>query len=173
MAGWSSTLSLPTFSLPAYCVAISSTDGATRRHGPHQGAQKSISTGVVACNTSVSKLLVVMVRGSAIVDSSRRSIRTVTINARCRERQSAALYVSEYPMWGCGINSPAARAPLKENWRCSGLRRSVPRYATQYWHDRQCTYARARLPRLYWSDSPPYGLPRRWQAGHSACQSSP
>src|SRR5437588_700120 len=98
MAGWSSTLTLPTFSLPAYCVAISSTAGATIRHGPHQGAQKSISTGVVDCNTSVSKLLTVMVRGSAMVDSSQRDRRPVMSNAGRIERQDAALSLSEYPM---------------------------------------------------------------------------
>src|SRR5215468_4110080 len=41
----SSTLSFATLSLPAYWLASSSTSGATERHGPHQGAQKSTSTG--------------------------------------------------------------------------------------------------------------------------------
>src|SRR6266581_1133535 len=65
-AGCSSTLSLPTVRRPAYWVAISSTTGPTRRHGPHQGAQKSISTGPGAWRTSCSKLLVVIVVGVTI-----------------------------------------------------------------------------------------------------------
>ena len=41
---FSSVLSLTTFS-SGRSPAISSTIGATIRHGPHQGAQKSTSTG--------------------------------------------------------------------------------------------------------------------------------
>ena len=41
---FSSVLSLTTLS-SGRSPAISSTIGATRRHGPHQGAQKSTSTG--------------------------------------------------------------------------------------------------------------------------------
>src|ERR1043166_5372993 len=41
-----------TFSLPAYSPASSSTTGAIARHGAHQGAQKSIRTGVELWSTS-------------------------------------------------------------------------------------------------------------------------
>jgi hypothetical protein len=38
--------------LPAFSAAISSSTGATMRHGPHQVAQKSTSTGVLLLRTS-------------------------------------------------------------------------------------------------------------------------
>src|SRR6266699_2337232 len=50
-----STSILPIFTLPAYSVASSSTIGAMARHGPHQAAQKSKSTGVSDFRTSWSK----------------------------------------------------------------------------------------------------------------------
>src|SRR5690348_445204 len=50
--GLSSTFIFMTFSLPAYSRAISSTTGAMARQGAHQGAQKSISTGVELASTS-------------------------------------------------------------------------------------------------------------------------
>src|SRR5882672_232718 len=50
-----STSILPTFTLPKYSVANSSTMGAIARQGPHQVAQKSISTGLSDFNTSASK----------------------------------------------------------------------------------------------------------------------
>ena len=53
---FSSTLSLTIFSVVAL-GAISSSTGATIRHGPHQGAQKSTSTGVSDSMTSAWKLV--------------------------------------------------------------------------------------------------------------------
>src|SRR5262245_21618021 len=53
--GLSSTFILTTFSFPAYSRARSSTTGPMARQGPHQGAQKSINTGVSLCSTSRSK----------------------------------------------------------------------------------------------------------------------
>src|ERR1700747_1082961 len=50
-----STSILPTFTLPWYSGASSSTMGASARQGPHQVAQKSISTGLSDFNTSASK----------------------------------------------------------------------------------------------------------------------
>src|SRR5947209_3869662 len=54
---FSSMLSLTTFSASPRSEAISSTTGDTRRHGPHQGAQKSTSTGTSDSTTSAWKLL--------------------------------------------------------------------------------------------------------------------
>ncbi len=54
---FSSMLSLTTFSSSARSCAISSTTGATMRHGPHHGAQKSTSTGTSDSMTSAWKLL--------------------------------------------------------------------------------------------------------------------
>src|SRR5882762_9457782 len=50
-----STSILPTFTLPKYSVASSSTMGAIARQGPHQVAQKSTSTGLSDFKTSASK----------------------------------------------------------------------------------------------------------------------
>src|ERR1700677_1315762 len=54
--GFSSTLSLPIFTLPFISVAISSSAGPIMRHGPHHSAQKSTTTGSSDLMTSVSKL---------------------------------------------------------------------------------------------------------------------
>src|SRR5580658_11066793 len=51
-----STSILPTVILPSYSWASSSTIGAIARHGPHQAAQKSTSTGLSDFSTSESKL---------------------------------------------------------------------------------------------------------------------
>src|SRR5450759_3769610 len=51
-----STSILPNVTLPLYSPASSSTIGAIARQGPHQAAQKSISTGLSDFNTSESKL---------------------------------------------------------------------------------------------------------------------
>src|SRR5262249_16498361 len=52
---FSSTLSFTTFALPIYFSATCSTFGASMRHGPHQGAQKSTNTGLSDCITSISQ----------------------------------------------------------------------------------------------------------------------
>src|SRR5688572_17410819 len=46
MFGFSSTFSLPTFTLPANWSAIRSMTGDNWRHGPHHGAQKSATSSV-------------------------------------------------------------------------------------------------------------------------------
>src|SRR4051812_19636651 len=53
--GFSSTLTLPTVTLPAYSVASASTVGPSRLHGPHHSAQKSTSTGAPDFSTLSSK----------------------------------------------------------------------------------------------------------------------
>src|SRR3984893_7337842 len=54
--GFSSTLSLTIFTLPASePAAISSSAGAIIRHGPHHSAQKSTTTGSADLSTSASK----------------------------------------------------------------------------------------------------------------------
>src|SRR5437667_11908096 len=67
MFGFSSTLSLPTFTFPANWSAIRSMIGESWRHGPHHGAQKSATTRVPLLTCS-SKLLSVnsMTLGLAI-----------------------------------------------------------------------------------------------------------
>src|SRR5690606_29901315 len=51
VARFSSTLTLAIFTFPAYSPASSSRAGAIILHGPHQGAQKSTSTGSADCST--------------------------------------------------------------------------------------------------------------------------
>src|SRR5690606_40983296 len=55
VARFSSTLTLAILTLPAYWSASSSRAGAIILHGPHQGAQKSTSTGSADCSTVASK----------------------------------------------------------------------------------------------------------------------
>src|SRR5690606_20618725 len=55
VARFSSTLTLAIFTLPAYSSASSSRAGAIILQGPHQGAQKSTSTGSEDCSTLASK----------------------------------------------------------------------------------------------------------------------
>src|SRR6516225_2268447 len=57
VCGFSSTLSLTTFTLGPSEPAISSSAGAMLRQGPHHSAQKSTTTGLVAFNTSDSNVL--------------------------------------------------------------------------------------------------------------------
>lgn len=60
-SGFSSELTFTTLTLPAYWAPTFSRIGVSARHGPHQGAQKSITTGmpIEASITSASKVAVV------------------------------------------------------------------------------------------------------------------
>src|SRR2546428_14168668 len=53
--GSRSVLTLTAFNLPASSLDKRSTAGATIRHGPHQGAQKSMSTGIGLFSTTALK----------------------------------------------------------------------------------------------------------------------
>src|ERR1700674_1470663 len=55
VAGFSSTLTFTTLSLPCSSPAPSSTMGEITRQGPHHSAQKSTSTGSADFSTSASK----------------------------------------------------------------------------------------------------------------------
>lgn len=50
--GLSSVFNLKQLTLPAYCLARSLITGWNMRHGPHQGAQNSTTTGSVELRTS-------------------------------------------------------------------------------------------------------------------------
>src|SRR3990172_1372261 len=65
----SSVFSLTNFILPSYSPASSSTRGETMRQGPHQGAQKSTSTGSPALRTSSSNVASVTSAGLGILSS--------------------------------------------------------------------------------------------------------
>src|SRR4030042_6440705 len=56
MNGASSTFNLANSIFPLSSLAHSSMTGATALHGPHQGAQKSTSTGICEFKTAFSKL---------------------------------------------------------------------------------------------------------------------
>src|SRR5450755_3372979 len=83
---FSSMLSLTTLRVSPRSVAISSTTGDTRRHGPHHGAQKSTSTGTSDSMTSAWKLLsVTSVTGPAMfifLLGSRRASESIACRAR-------------------------------------------------------------------------------------------
>src|ERR671915_526470 len=64
-----STSTLATFREPSYSSAIRSITGATWRHGAHQEAQKSTSTGTSEFRISSSNVLVVTAKGCAILES--------------------------------------------------------------------------------------------------------
>src|SRR5438552_15696262 len=68
--GFSSTLSLPTVTLPAYSVASASTVGPSRLQGPHHSAQKSTSTGAPDLSTLSSKFPSVNVCTFSVVIAS-------------------------------------------------------------------------------------------------------
>jgi hypothetical protein len=64
VCGFSSTFSFSTFRRPARSAAILSITGATARQGPHQGAQKSTSTGIGDLSTSCAQFASVPFTGS-------------------------------------------------------------------------------------------------------------
>src|SRR6266567_7302943 len=70
MPGFSSTSTLAILSSPSFSPAISSRTGAIILQGPHQVAQKSTSTGVSDCKTSVSKVRSETVKGLIPMNSS-------------------------------------------------------------------------------------------------------
>src|SRR5687767_10838369 len=69
MPGASSTLSLTTLRRPAWSRAASCTTGSTHLHGPHQGAQKSTSTGT-----------------DALISASKLAASAGTSHGRCRRQ---------------------------------------------------------------------------------------
>src|SRR5438067_10630787 len=79
MLGFSSTLSLPTFTLPANWSAIRSMTGESWRHGPHQGAQKSATTRVplLTCSSklsAVSSITLGLAMSSGLPEGARPSV---------------------------------------------------------------------------------------------------
>lgn len=67
-SGSSSTLTLPTL-MSERSLAISSTMGTTIRQGPHQGAQKSSSTGLSESMTSLRKLFLLILTADILSSS--------------------------------------------------------------------------------------------------------
>src|SRR4029077_11222502 len=82
---WSTSI-LPTLTLPWYSLASSSTMGAIARHGPHQVAQKSISTGLSDFNTSASKFASATSTIESFIVPPGTSFRPRCCNSRSRHR---------------------------------------------------------------------------------------
>ena len=69
-----STLTLTTFSRPARSVAACSISGLTVRHGPHQGAQRSMRTSTGACVTAAKVLGLEVRKGPSGADTPEQPI---------------------------------------------------------------------------------------------------
>src|SRR4051812_23110009 len=69
-------LSFTTWSLSLCSPAISSSTGATILHGPHHSAQKSTSTGLSLCSTSLANVASVTVLVLAPTGAPRRRVRS-------------------------------------------------------------------------------------------------
>ena len=70
-SSFSSELTLTTFTWPTNSVASASIVGVSARHGPHQGAQKSTSTGRALCATSASQVSELTSRTCSLISFSR------------------------------------------------------------------------------------------------------
>src|SRR5205823_13973604 len=91
-AFWSMFI-LVTLTLPLYVLASSSTMGAMALQGPHQGAQKSISTGASDFSTSCSKLASV---------TSMIPLDAITLSEKVDQMTSYHLAVQRLDAVGCG-----------------------------------------------------------------------
>ena len=80
-SGFSSELTLTSLTRPPKASATLSSVGPSARHGPHQGAQKSTTTGTVfeASMTSRSKVAVVTSMRDIVLHALRRSSRDVAV----------------------------------------------------------------------------------------------
>src|SRR3979411_531968 len=88
---------LTTFSSSPRSLAISSTTGATIRHGPHHGAQKSTRTGTSASMTSAWKLTSV-------------TSATMAIATPCEVQRDTSKSIASAGSWrdGCPSRVPLA-----------------------------------------------------------------
>src|ERR1700742_180277 len=78
-------------------AAISSSTGATTRHGPHQGAQKSTRTGPSASRTSAWELLSVTSAGGPAMFGSLERGDPALYKVKCRLGRTADRYGQTYP----------------------------------------------------------------------------
>src|SRR5690606_13366017 len=88
-----STLTLATFTLPAYSSASWSRAGAIIRHGPHHSAQKSTSTGSDDCRTAVSKSASPTCMTLSLTELTPAGIAASTLYARGVARRPGRRYV--------------------------------------------------------------------------------
>src|SRR4051812_8601723 len=96
----SSTLSLTIFSASPRSPAICSRIGATMRHGPHQGAQKSTRTGVSASRTSAWKLLSVTSESAPAMSGSLEGVAPALYKVKCGLGRVSSRYGQRYPPEG-------------------------------------------------------------------------
>src|SRR3954454_24996416 len=88
---FSSTLSLTIFRSER-SAAISSSTGATTRHGPHQGAQKSTRTGPSASRTSAWKLLSVTSERVPAMSGSLEGVGPALYKVKCSLGRAGCRY---------------------------------------------------------------------------------
>src|SRR4051794_15016853 len=88
---FSSTLSLTIFRSER-SAAISSRTGATTRHGPHQGAQKSTRTGPSASRTSAWKLVSVTSERVPAMSGSLEGLGPALYKVKCSLGRGASRY---------------------------------------------------------------------------------
>src|SRR3954469_5023193 len=93
---FSSTLSLTIFRSER-SAAISSRTGATTRHGPHHGAQKSTSTGPSASRTSAWKLLSVTSERVPAMSGSLEGVGPALYKVKCGLGRPRCRYGQRYP----------------------------------------------------------------------------
>src|SRR5262245_217686 len=103
--GFSSTLSLPTVTLPTKSPARESIAGPIARQGPHHSAQKSTSTGVGAFKTSASKLpsvnvttLSEAIAAFAVLSSGRAPAPTLPVVIQAAHLPAAAFLARLYTL---------------------------------------------------------------------------
>src|SRR5213595_2130554 len=93
---FSSTLTLATLIASAFSRAISSSKGAIILHGPHHSAQKSTSTGLSLCSTSLANVASVTVLVLAPTGAPR-------LRVRCSvEQERRSIYAIDPPDGGPG-----------------------------------------------------------------------
>src|ERR1700754_494706 len=109
---FSSTLSL-TILRSERSAAISSRTGATTRHGPHQGAQKSTSTGTSDSRTSAWKLVSVTSERVPAMSGSFEGVVPSLYKVKCglgRAVAVAATYPPERSPGHSGLGGPVRRS---------------------------------------------------------------
>ena len=129
-SGSSSILTLPTYTSPLCSSASSSTTGESMRHGPHQGAQKSTSTGFSAARTSRSKLSCVTVKTDILKTpfASDDIASPVYIHRICQNACSFRDNITILWVW---IKLVSASSPSPDEQASAHLRSQRPRARVQ------------------------------------------
>jgi hypothetical protein len=89
-------LTLTSLIWPGFSPASWASAGETIRHGPHQGAQKSTSTGTAACSTTSANVAspASVIQGSGSWQLPQRGVPAATAGTRLRRPQLGHLVMS-------------------------------------------------------------------------------